>query len=92
MKRAEFAVCLENTGNEASLIPGKVYVVVPDAKAGKDGLIRIVSVETGDTIHTFHQHYREEPSYLAHNPQVIWSPDSQRLTVLDRGVLFIYSV
>lgn len=47
MKRAEFAVCLENTGNEASLIPGKVYVVVPDAKAGKDGLIRIVD-ESGE--------------------------------------------
>jgi hypothetical protein len=47
MKRAEFAVCLENTGNEASLIPGKVYVVVPDARAGRDGLIRIVD-ESGE--------------------------------------------
>ena len=26
-----FAVCIENTGNEASLILGKVYRVVPDA-------------------------------------------------------------
>lgn len=47
MKRKEFAVCLENSGNEASLILGKVYTVVPDAKAAKDDLIRIVD-ESGE--------------------------------------------
>ena len=47
MKRAEFAVCLESPGNEASLIAGKVYVVVPDARATRDGLIRIVD-ESGE--------------------------------------------
>jgi hypothetical protein len=48
MKRAtQFAMCLENSGNEASLILGKVYAVVPDPKAAKDGLIRIVD-ESGD--------------------------------------------
>jgi len=48
MKRTtQFALCLENTGNEASLILGKVYAVVPDAKAAKDALIRIVD-ESGE--------------------------------------------
>jgi hypothetical protein len=47
MKRTEFAVCLENSGNEASLILAKVYAVVPDSKAAKDDLIRIVD-ESGE--------------------------------------------
>jgi hypothetical protein len=42
-----FALCLENEGNEASLILGKVYRVVPDARAAKDNLVRIVD-ESGD--------------------------------------------
>jgi hypothetical protein len=37
-----FALCLDNAGNEASLIVGKVYRVVPDARASKDDLLRIV--------------------------------------------------
>ena len=42
-----FALCLENTGNEASLILGKVYRIVPDARAAKDGLLRIID-ESGE--------------------------------------------
>jgi hypothetical protein len=48
MKRTtQFAVCLDNGGNEASLILGKVYAVVPDARAAKDDLIRIID-ESGE--------------------------------------------
>ena len=49
MKRApkQFAVCIDNAGNEASLIVGKVYRVLLDARAGKDGLVRIVD-ESGE--------------------------------------------
>ena len=43
----EFALCLDNTGNEASLILGKVYRIVPDARAAKDDLLRIVD-ESGE--------------------------------------------
>ena len=43
----EFALCLKNTGNEASLIVGKVYRVVPDARAAKDDLVRIID-ESGE--------------------------------------------
>ena len=49
MKRLtkRFALCLENAGNEASLILGKVYRVVPDVRAAKDGLVRIID-ESGE--------------------------------------------
>ena len=49
MKRIarRFALCLDNAGNEASLILGKVYRVVPDARAAKDDLLRVVD-ESGE--------------------------------------------
>ena len=49
MKRPvkQFALCLKNGGNEASLILGKVYRILPDARAAKDDLVRIVD-ESGD--------------------------------------------
>ena len=49
MKRSakQFALCLENEGNEASLILGKVYRILPDTRAAKDDLVRIVD-ESGD--------------------------------------------
>jgi hypothetical protein len=49
MKRSakQFALCLENGGNEASLILGKVYRILPDIRAAKDDLVRIVD-ESGD--------------------------------------------
>jgi hypothetical protein len=42
-----FALCIENAGNEASLILGKVYRILPDARAAKDDLVRIVD-ESGE--------------------------------------------
>ena len=42
-----FALCIDNTDYEASLIPGKVYRVLPDPRAAKDDLVRIVD-ESGD--------------------------------------------
>ena len=42
-----FAVCVDNTGNEASLILGKVYRTIPDTQAAKDDLVRIVD-ESGE--------------------------------------------
>jgi hypothetical protein len=42
-----FALCLDNAGNEASLILGKVYRIVPDAQAARDGLVRIID-ESGE--------------------------------------------
>ena len=55
MKRPskQFALCLENEGNEASLILGKVYRILPDARAAKDDFVRIVD-ESGDD-YLFHK-------------------------------------
>ena len=49
----KFALCLKNKGNEASLVLGKVYRVVPDAQAAKDDLVRIID-ESGDD-YLFHK-------------------------------------
>ncbi|MBI2149102.1 MAG: hypothetical protein HYU27_00665 [Acidobacteria bacterium] len=47
-KRATvFAVCLDNTGYPVSLEAGKLYEVIPDAEAGKHGLIRVID-ESGE--------------------------------------------
>ena len=43
----QFALCLNNAGNEASLILGKVYRALPDPRAAKDDLIRVVD-ESGE--------------------------------------------
>jgi hypothetical protein len=49
MKRyqKQLALCLDNRGNEASLIVGKLYPVVADARAAKDDLVRVVD-ESGE--------------------------------------------
>jgi hypothetical protein len=49
MKRVTkpFALCVEDTDDEASLIPGKVYRILPDPRASEDDLIRIID-ESGE--------------------------------------------
>lgn len=42
-----FAICIDNTDYEASLIPRKIYEILPDEKAAQDDLIRIVD-ESGE--------------------------------------------
>jgi hypothetical protein len=42
-----FLLCLDNSGNEASLIKGKVYRTLPDARAAKDQLVRVID-ESGE--------------------------------------------
>jgi hypothetical protein len=46
-KPSRFAVCVDNSGYEVSLELHKIYVVVPDPEAAKEGDIRIVD-ESGD--------------------------------------------
>jgi hypothetical protein len=49
MKQASklFALCVDNAEYEASLVLGKVYRILPDAKAARDDLVRIVD-ESGE--------------------------------------------
>jgi hypothetical protein len=48
-----FALCIENAGNEVSLILGKVYRLLPDSRAAKDDLVRIID-ESGED-YLFHR-------------------------------------
>ena len=43
----QFAVCIDNTGYEASLELNKIYVVVPDIGAERDGDLRVID-ESGE--------------------------------------------
>lgn len=43
----QFAVCVQNDGYEASLERNKIYVVLPDKDAERDGDLRIVD-ESGE--------------------------------------------
>jgi hypothetical protein len=43
----QFAVCVDNTGYEASLERNKIYVVLADNDAEKDGDLRVVD-ESGE--------------------------------------------
>lgn len=42
-----FALCIDNTGYQASLISGKVYPILPDAAAAKENLVRLID-ESGE--------------------------------------------
>jgi hypothetical protein len=43
----QFAVCVDNDGYEASLERNKIYVVLPDKDAERDGDLRVVD-ESGE--------------------------------------------
>jgi hypothetical protein len=48
-----FALCIDNTDYQASLVLGKVYRIIPDPKAARDDLVRIVD-ESGED-YLFHK-------------------------------------
>ena len=46
-KAKTFLLCLSNRGFRAALIPLKLYAQIPDERAGKHGLVRVVD-ESGE--------------------------------------------
>jgi len=50
-----FALCIDDTDYKASLIPGKVYRLIPDARAAKNDFVRIVD-ESGED-YLYHKSY-----------------------------------
>jgi hypothetical protein len=46
-ERRQFAVCVDNSGYEVSLERNKIYVVLPDKDAERDGDLRVVD-ESGE--------------------------------------------
>ncbi len=45
-----FALCLSNDDYDASLIRGKVYAVLPDRRAAKDDLLRVIDEDGEDCL------------------------------------------
>ncbi len=54
MKR-QFVLCIDNKGFEASLIPGKIYKVIPDEKAEQDDFVRVIDESSEDYL--YHQNH-----------------------------------
>lgn len=50
-----FALCIDSSEYPVSLIAGKVYRLVPDASAARDGLVRIV--DEGGEDYLYHRDY-----------------------------------
>ena len=46
-----FALCIDNTDYQASLVLGKVYRIVADPTASKDDLVRIVDESNEDYLY-----------------------------------------
>ncbi len=46
-----YAVCIANTGNEASLERNKVYALLPDPQAEADGLVRVIDEDGEDYLY-----------------------------------------
>ena len=46
-QKKHFAVCVDNTDYEASLIVRKIYEVLPDEEAARDEMLRVVD-ESGE--------------------------------------------
>ena len=51
-----FALCVDNEDYQASLILGKVYRILPDPRAAKDGFVRIVD-ESGEDYLYHREHF-----------------------------------
>ncbi len=45
--KKRFALCIDNKGYEASLIPRKIYEVIPDEQAEHDDFVRVID-ESGE--------------------------------------------
>jgi hypothetical protein len=51
-----FALCVDNSDHKSSLIPRKVYRIIPDPQAAKDDLVRIVD-ESGEDYLYHHRQF-----------------------------------
>ena len=71
--RKQFAVCIDNTDYEASLIERKIYEVIPDEKARRDELIRITD-ESGED-YLYHMSHFVLVEFPAEVEQVLLSTE-----------------
>jgi hypothetical protein len=53
--KRQYALCINNEGYEASLIPRKIYEIIPDERAEEDDFVRIIDESGEDYLyHTRH--------------------------------------
>jgi len=45
---SDFVICIDNTGNPASLILGKVYPTLPDAEAEAHDMLRVIDEDQSE--------------------------------------------
>ena len=45
---SEYAICINNENNPASLVVGKVYRTLPDAEEQAHGLLRVIDEDTSE--------------------------------------------
>ena len=45
---SRFVICIDNTGNSASLILGKVYRTLPAAEAEAHGMLRVIDEDRSE--------------------------------------------
>ena len=61
-----FALCIDNADYKTSLVLGKVYRIIPDPEAAKDGLVRIVDESGEDYLyHKSHFAFVDFPRAIA---------------------------
>lgn len=51
--KKQFALCVDNTGYQASLILKKIYEIIPDERAAQNDFIRVID-ESGED-YLFHK-------------------------------------
>ncbi|WKZ35410.1 MAG: hypothetical protein QY332_17500 [Anaerolineales bacterium] len=54
--KKRYALCVNNTDYEASLIPRKIYEIIPDERAEKDDFVRVVD-ESGEDYLYHNSHF-----------------------------------
>lgn len=65
--KRHFAICVDNTDSEASLILRKIYEIIPDEAAAGDDLLRIIDESGEDYLyHKSHFVVVEFPTEIAH--------------------------
>ena len=52
----QFALCLNNQNYQASLIPRKIYEIIPDERAAQDDFIRVID-ESGEDYLYYADHF-----------------------------------
>ncbi len=81
----QFALCVDNEDYEVALTLGKVYPIVPDARAAKDDFVRIVDESGEDYLyHKSHFVFVDFPSPIRKRILALTGPPNTPLQTDER--------